>query len=77
MGNLAMAHPAAPNRRTRHGIGAVLAHSVYRAFAALARWMERGRQRRHLQNLDDRLLCDVGLTRRDVERECVKPFWQP
>ncbi|EKF19223.1 DUF1127 domain-containing protein [Nitratireductor pacificus] len=42
----------------------------------LARASARYRQRRHLAELDDHQLADIGLTRRDVERECAKPFWR-
>jgi uncharacterized protein YjiS (DUF1127 family) len=42
----------------------------------LARWYDRHLQRRDLEDLDDDLLRDIGLTRRDVERECVGPFWR-
>jgi uncharacterized protein YjiS (DUF1127 family) len=30
-----------------------------------------------LQQLDDRMLRDVGLSRSDADRECAKHFWQP
>lgn len=40
-------------------------------------WRERARGRHLLQQLDDRMLRDVGLTRSDVERECNKHFWKP
>ena len=40
-------------------------------------WRERARSRHLLQQLDDRMLRDVGLTRSDVDRECAKHFWQP
>ena len=43
----------------------------------LATWLERGRQRRALRRLDDRMLKDVGLSRADVEYEAGKPFWRP
>ena len=39
-------------------------------------WLERHRQRRALNLLEDKMLKDVGLTRLDVEREIRKPFWQ-
>jgi len=36
-----------------------------------------GREGRHLlQQLDDRMLHDVGLSRSDVDCECAKHFWQ-
>src|SRR5690606_33370408 len=47
---------------------------------AAARWfaaaVERSRQRRALQHLDDRLLRDIGLTRRDVQAEIERPSWR-
>lgn len=33
------------------------------------------KQRRVLSELTDEQLIDIGLTRRDVENECAKPFW--
>jgi hypothetical protein len=47
-----------------------------RAIALLDEWRERGRGRRHLQMLDDRLLQDIGVTRADAEWEMTKPFWK-
>lgn len=43
----------------------------------LGRWRQRALDRQHLSELDDRVLADMGLTRTDVDREAVKPFWQP
>jgi uncharacterized protein YjiS (DUF1127 family) len=40
-------------------------------------WTDRMRQRRHLAELDDRLLQDIGLSRADVEAEISRPFWRP
>jgi uncharacterized protein YjiS (DUF1127 family) len=40
-------------------------------------WVERSRQRRALDRLDDHLLRDIGLTRGEVRRECTNPFWKP
>ena len=39
-------------------------------------WHERSRHRLHLLTIDERLLRDVGLSRRDIELEASKPFWQ-
>lgn len=36
----------------------------------------RSRQRRALAELDDRLLRDIGVTRRDATIEAGKPFWR-
>ncbi|MBT4041891.1 MAG: DUF1127 domain-containing protein [Rhodospirillaceae bacterium] len=45
------------------------------AFATLSLWSERLRQRRDLATLDDFMLRDLGLSRRDVKWESSKPFW--
>ncbi len=47
-----------------------------RLLATLALWIERGRQRRTLAQLDARMLRDIGITRLDAQRECEKPFWR-
>ena len=39
-------------------------------------WIERARQRRHLSELSDHMLKDIGLSRADVEAEAAKPFWR-
>ena len=39
-------------------------------------WLERARQRRHLQQLSDHMLKDIGLSRAEVEAETSKPFWR-
>jgi uncharacterized protein YjiS (DUF1127 family) len=39
-------------------------------------WRERAAARRHLANLDARLLKDIGLSPVDVWRESHKSFWQ-
>ncbi len=44
--------------------------------AGLARCYNRYLQRQHLAELDDHLLRDIGLTARDVQAECEKPFWR-
>lgn len=39
-------------------------------------WHTRVEQRKHLLELDDRLLHDLGLTRADAIVESRKPFWR-
>lgn len=46
------------------------------AWNTLLTWQSRAHRRTNLDSLDDRMLRDVGLTRRDIEREINKPFWQ-
>lgn len=53
-------------RRAR--LGAILAF--------ILRIQERWQQRRHLEELDDHLLDDIGLKPEDVRCECRKAFWQ-
>ena len=42
----------------------------------LALWRQRSRSRRHLAELDDRGLADIGLSRTGRRIECRKRFWQ-
>jgi uncharacterized protein YjiS (DUF1127 family) len=51
--------------------------SIVRRAEVLLTWLERVRQRRHLGQLSDHMLKDIGLSRADVERETAKPFWRP
>ena len=38
-------------------------------------WQVHARDRRMLENLDDHLLKDIGMTRADLDHELSKPFW--
>lgn len=51
-------------------------HLAAQVFTTLLDWQERARQRRHLAQLDDHMLKDIGLTRVDVARETSKAFWK-
>ncbi|MFQ6024299.1 MAG: DUF1127 domain-containing protein [Acidiferrobacterales bacterium] len=48
-----------------------------RALDTLLTWQEREMQRRHLMELDNRLLADMGMSRADAAGEYNKPFWRP
>ena len=50
--------------------------SFARAIDTIARWRRRARERTQLQQLDDRTLADIGLTRQQVNFEVAKPFWR-
>jgi uncharacterized protein YjiS (DUF1127 family) len=45
-------------------------------FAYVSRCHARHNQRRALIELDDRLLTDIGVSRREAVREAQKFFWQ-
>jgi len=47
-----------------------------KAFGMLMQWHGRTVQRRQLNELNERLLNDIGVTRIDAHRESSKPFWQ-
>lgn len=42
----------------------------------LVGWMQRDRERHMLNDIDDRMLRDIGLDRADVLAEAAKPFWR-
>lgn len=44
-------------------------------FATLTRWSGRAAQRRHLAELDEHLLRDIGMDRDTARTEARKPFW--
>jgi uncharacterized protein YjiS (DUF1127 family) len=39
-------------------------------------WWTRTRQHSLLTNLDERTLRDIGMSKADVYREALKPFWR-
>jgi uncharacterized protein YjiS (DUF1127 family) len=64
--------PAPPNARGSAASPRLLTNLM----SKVVQWQERARSRHLLQQLDDRMLRDVGLSRSDVDRECAKHFWQ-
>ncbi len=50
--------------------------SLSRLADKLLNMLQRDRDRRALQRLDDRLLHDIGVSRSEVELEVNKPFWR-
>jgi len=53
-----------------------LGNPVTRLFATMVAWQQRYELRRHLLELDDRLLDDIGFSRAMARREAAKPFWK-
>lgn len=39
-------------------------------------WQERAQARRHLAEMPDYILHDIGVTRAGAEEEAKKPFWK-
>ena len=46
-----------------------------RVLRQLFEWRRRAYSRNELENLSDRTLRDIGLTRCEAHREATKPFW--
>ena len=65
-----------PSTRTFPGsAGHVRTLGAFRAaWEAVQRWHDLARQRRHVADLDDRMLRDIGITRADVED--AVPSWR-
>ena len=51
-------------------------HWLDEASNVLMRWLDASRSRQNLDELDDHLLRDIGLTRAEALRESSKFFWQ-
>ena len=69
MPNTALAHAT-------HSLRDLLLQAIQATYATLVLWNDRQMQRNHLNELDERLLRDMGLSRRDVRQEALKPFWR-
>jgi uncharacterized protein YjiS (DUF1127 family) len=68
---------SSPINGLTRGVGHEIAAVLDRLFEAPFLWAERAAERRHLAQLDDHLLNDIGLNRADVEAVSTKPFWRP
>ena len=55
---------------------AALLAALRRIGEVVAQWRERTRSRSQLLRLDDAQLKDIGISRADVDREAMKPFWR-
>ena len=67
---------SSPNNGLSRGIGHEVLAVLDRLFDTPFTWAERAAERRHLAQLDDHLLRDIGLNRADVEGVTSKPFWR-
>ena len=50
--------------------------ALMRAADLLATWEQRARERRHLAEMSDHMLKDLGISRADAQHESAKPVWR-
>jgi len=67
---------SSPINGLTRGFAGEVAAVVDRIIEAPFIWVERAAERRHLAELDDHLLRDIGLNRAEVEVVSTKPFWR-
>jgi uncharacterized protein YjiS (DUF1127 family) len=67
---------SSPINGLSRGIGHEIVAVLDRLLDAPFVWAERAAERRHLTQLDEHLLRDIGLSRADVEAVSSKPFWR-
>jgi uncharacterized protein YjiS (DUF1127 family) len=65
-----------PNKFKLSKIAQRLRVIFFQAQKILLTWIERSRNRKELAKLDDQLLADIAITRKQVEEEISKPFWR-
>ena len=54
----------------------IVGRPVKRLFATVVVWQQRYELRRHLLEMDDHLLEDMGFSRVEARQEAAKPFWK-
>jgi len=59
------------------GATAARPSAPYRILLTLLTWDARWRERRHLAELSDEALVDIGRTRAELDDESRKPCWKP
>ena len=67
---------SSPINGLSRGVGHEIAAILDRVFEAPFVWAERASERRHLAELDDHMLKDIGLNRADLDQVTSKPFWR-
>lgn len=55
---------------------AVLGGYLKALLRLISTWQARRHNREFMAHIDPRLARDIGLTRRDLQREIAKPFWR-
>jgi uncharacterized protein YjiS (DUF1127 family) len=71
IGQLPSCKSALPRERPKAAvdIGGLVRGPIQRLADFASRWLKRHAERRSLQSLGDHMLNDIGVSRRDVERE--------
>ena len=54
----------------------LVAQIAVRFAGAVTAWDARARSRKALAKLDDRLLCDIGVSAKDARTEAARMFWR-
>ena len=67
---------SSPINGLSRGVGHEIVAVLDRLFEAPFLWAERAAERRHLAELDDHMLKDIGLNRADIAAVADKPFWR-
>jgi uncharacterized protein YjiS (DUF1127 family) len=67
---------SSPINGLSRGVGHEIVAVLDRLFEAPFLWAERAAERRHLAELDDHMLRDIGLNRADIAAVADKPFWR-
>jgi uncharacterized protein YjiS (DUF1127 family) len=65
----AVASIGRPARRAASGVDRLLGGPLQRLAVFIPAWLAQGAKRRRLRSLSDHMLKDMGVSRRDVERE--------
>jgi uncharacterized protein YjiS (DUF1127 family) len=67
---------SSPINGLSRGVGHEIVAVLDRLFETPFLWAERAAERRHLSELDDHMLKDIGLNRADIDAVANKPFWR-
>lgn len=67
---------SSPINGLARSLGGDLTAALDRILEAPFVWADRVAERRHLAELDDHMLRDIGLSRADLHTVTAKPFWR-
>jgi uncharacterized protein YjiS (DUF1127 family) len=75
-GVAALGRPVAGRASAGQALPPGLQAAAERGALMLRLWRRRSRDRRHLMELSDYMLKDIGITRDERESEISRPFWR-